>query len=486
MSTLAQGCEQALGWRSATGVTDADRFDPSHMGKPWHHHCDQLASSRLSASVIIPTWNSAASLRECLRSLELSSLNRLAPERLEVIVCDDGSSDSTWQLLTSDQFGLRLIAVRLGHGGQSSATNYGLDRATGNVAVFCDSDIVLGCGALDEMLARHEAWPNAVCFGFRSHGEAPGENLWAVMHSEAFSRDNRLTFDVPTVLTNMMVASGWLEALSGNRAILDSQGSIWRRHRFVYGCLFSADRRRVLACEGFPDALCGWGYNDTLLAARLEATGSFLLPVLSAWGRHIKHQVRHPAQWFQYVRNRLAYERLWDSPADRRTWRRHETSRPLAEHVTTSMPRHTHPEPSPREISCNSSTLHALGFWSEFLDADDHSTTVAMLSESLFWLKRYDEAVACAPMATPWAALSLHRLGDTAGAHRLLNVAASHDATAAYACQASRPELEYLRDHHLAADLSEPAQLYQDVLEINGWRRPVHHATTKDLTGAVS
>ncbi len=300
----------------------------------------------------------------------------------------------------------------------------------------------------------------------------------------ALLRDIVVVSPVPTVLTNMMVASGWLEALSGNRAILDSQGSIWRRHRFVYGCLFSADRRRVLACEGFPDTLCGWGYNDTLFAARLEATGAFLLPVLSAWGQHIKHDLRHPDQWFQYARNRLAYEQLLDSAADRQTWRRHETSRSLAEHATTSMPRHTHPEPSPREISCSPATLHALGFWSEFLDAFDHSTTVAMLSESLFWLKRYDEAVACAPTATLWAALSLHRLGHTAGAYRLLNAAADDDATAAYACQASWPELEYLRDHHLAAGLSEAAQLYQDVLEINGWRRPPHHATTQDLAGS--
>ncbi|MGH3887849.1 MAG: glycosyltransferase [Pseudonocardiaceae bacterium] len=485
MSTLAQGCEQALGWQSATAVTHADRFDLPYMGKPWDHQCDQLSSSRLSASVIIPAWNSATSLGTCLRSLELSSLNRLAPERLEVIVCDDGSSDSTWQLLTSDQFGLRLSAAQLEHGGQSAAANYGLDRATGDVAVFCDSDMVLGCGALDEMLARHEEWPDAVCFGFRSDGEAPDQNLWAVMHSEALSRDNRLAFDVPTVLTNMLVASSWLEALSGNRAILDSQGSMWRRHRFVYGCLFSADRRQVLACEGFPDALRGWGYNDTLLAARLEATGSFLLPVLSAWGWHMKHELRHPNQWFQYARNRLAYERLLDCPADRRTWRRRETSRPLAEHATTSMPRHTRPELSPRTILCNSATLHALGFWSELLDAYDHSTTVVMLSESFFWLERYEEATACTPTATLWAALSRHRLGDTAGAYRLLNAAADHDATAAYACQASCPELEYLRDHHLAADLTKAAQLYQDVLEISGWRRPLDHTMTH-VTGAVS
>ncbi|MGH3872905.1 MAG: glycosyltransferase family 2 protein [Pseudonocardiaceae bacterium] len=457
------------------------------MGKPWDHHCDQLSSRRLSASVIIPTWNSAASLGQCLRSLELSSLNRFAPERLEVIVCDDGSSDSTWQLLTSDQFGLRLSAMQLRHGGQSAAANYGLDRATGDVVVFCDSDMVLGCGALDEMLVRHEIWPNAVCFGFRSNGEAPGQNLWAVMHSEAFSRDNRIIFDVPTVLTNMMVASGWLEALAGNRAIMDSQGSTWRRHRFVYGCLFSADRRRVLACEGFPDALRGWGYNDTLLAARLEATGAFLMPVLSAWGWHIKHELRDPDQWFQYARNRLAYEQLLHCPADRRTWRRQEPSRPLAEHITTSRPPHTHPGPCPPQaISSSSTALHALGLWSDFLDTYDHSATVAMLSESLFWLERYDEVVARAPNASLWGALSLHRLGRTAGAYQVLNAAHIHDATAAYACQASWPELEYLRDHHLAAGLTEAAQLYQDVLEINGWRRPLSHATTPGLTRAVS
>jgi hypothetical protein len=119
----------------------------------------------------------------------------------------------------------------------------------------------------------------------------------------------------------MLVATRWLTGLDGAHAILDSQGSSWPRHRFLYGCLFSVRLDLLRSCGAFPDALKGWGYNDTLVAVRLEASGAFLLPVTSAWGHHIQHDIRHPAQWFQYSRNRLAYEFLLTQTITNLLWR---------------------------------------------------------------------------------------------------------------------------------------------------------------------
>jgi glycosyltransferase involved in cell wall biosynthesis len=219
---------------------------------------------------------------------------------------------------------VEVAAFRLAHRGQSAALNAGLERASGDVVVFCDSDMILGCGALDELAARHERWGDAVCFGFHSNIQAAAvetSSTWSLMHREACSRDPRVRFYLPTLVPNLLDASGWLSRLHSGRFMLDSRGGDWRRHRFLFGCLFSARRELVLENDGFPDALNGWGYNDVLVAARLEASGAFLLPVASAWGHHVEHEVRPPDRWFQLGRNSLAYHELLERPPRRDDWR---------------------------------------------------------------------------------------------------------------------------------------------------------------------
>jgi cellulose synthase/poly-beta-1,6-N-acetylglucosamine synthase-like glycosyltransferase len=61
-------------------------------------HCP-IANLMLSASVIIPTWNARGTLEQCLIAIEQSSFNRKYPEKLEVIVVDDGSTYGTGELL---------------------------------------------------------------------------------------------------------------------------------------------------------------------------------------------------------------------------------------------------------------------------------------------------------------------------------------------------------------------------------------------------
>ncbi len=51
-----------------------------------------MTSSALRVSVVIPTYNRAAKLRQALRSLAAQSA---APGTFEVVVVDDGSTDTT-------------------------------------------------------------------------------------------------------------------------------------------------------------------------------------------------------------------------------------------------------------------------------------------------------------------------------------------------------------------------------------------------------
>ncbi|WP_262774115.1 glycosyltransferase family 2 protein [Brevibacterium permense] len=92
-------------------------------------------------SIIVPVFNGERFLADCLRSV-LAQCH----EELELIVIDDGSTDSTPAIIedfaTADDRVVRLLAD---HGGTSRARNAGLDVARGEWIMFVDAD--------DEMLS---------------------------------------------------------------------------------------------------------------------------------------------------------------------------------------------------------------------------------------------------------------------------------------------------------------------------------------------
>ena len=83
------------------------------------------------ASVIVPAYNAAATLGDCL-----ASLRTLNYPDYETIVVDDGSTDSTAQI--AEQAGLRTI--RLEHRGLAAARNAGVEAASGEIIAFIDAD----------------------------------------------------------------------------------------------------------------------------------------------------------------------------------------------------------------------------------------------------------------------------------------------------------------------------------------------------------
>src|SRR4051812_3421535 len=65
-----------------------------------------------SVSVLIGAHDAAATLPAVLTAIAAGSLNRAAPQRLEVIVVDDGSRDGTWEAVRALRLPLRLRVLR--------------------------------------------------------------------------------------------------------------------------------------------------------------------------------------------------------------------------------------------------------------------------------------------------------------------------------------------------------------------------------------
>lgn len=84
-------------------------------------------------SVIIPAYNSAATLARAVESVDAQSW----PAH-EIIVVDDGSTDDTLQIARG--FGDRVQVLHQSNAGVSAARNLGAEAATGNWLAFLDAD----------------------------------------------------------------------------------------------------------------------------------------------------------------------------------------------------------------------------------------------------------------------------------------------------------------------------------------------------------
>jgi glycosyltransferase involved in cell wall biosynthesis len=83
------------------------------------------------ASVVVPACNAAATIGACLESLK-----KLHYPNYETIVVDDGSTDTTAQIVEASQ--TRLI--RGDHRGLGAARNAGIEAASGEIVAFIDAD----------------------------------------------------------------------------------------------------------------------------------------------------------------------------------------------------------------------------------------------------------------------------------------------------------------------------------------------------------
>jgi len=89
-----------------------------------------------AVSIIIPTFNRKDQLRVCLKSLQGQTF-----KNFEVIVCDDGSTDDTKDVINDFNGILNLIYIKdKNFGGPAMPRNNGLQKAKGNIIAFLDSD----------------------------------------------------------------------------------------------------------------------------------------------------------------------------------------------------------------------------------------------------------------------------------------------------------------------------------------------------------
>ena len=187
-------------------------------------------SPELSFSFVIPAHNEERHIEETVRLAQRQDYSSF-----EIVVIDDGSTDSTISILgrLEREHVLRLVRSDQGRG-PAAARNLGVDRVTGDVAVFLDADVLLPADFLRRLAALYRNGADAV----------------AVESKVA---------DASTAVSRFQQAVHELN-YPGMRGVGFSQ---------AFSC------RRELAAEArFPEELPGCGGEDGEFFDRVKAMGS--------------------------------------------------------------------------------------------------------------------------------------------------------------------------------------------------------------------
>lgn len=91
-----------------------------------------------SLSVIIPAYNEAATIEECLRRVLNAQCNGL---KLEVVVSDNLSTDGTRDKLAKINYPGVKVVLREKHSGKGANIRSALEHATGDIILIQDADL---------------------------------------------------------------------------------------------------------------------------------------------------------------------------------------------------------------------------------------------------------------------------------------------------------------------------------------------------------
>ncbi|HEY5332204.1 MAG TPA: glycosyltransferase, partial [Solirubrobacterales bacterium] len=140
-------------------------------------------------SVLIPHYNQARFLRECVESVRAQTY-----AEVEIVVVDDASTEAESAAALDEIAALdRVEVLRLTeNGGPSQARNAGLERCGGRYILPVDSDNLLLPDAIERLVAQLNAageeigfiYPNLDFFGNREeYHEATPYNLFTLLHA---------------------------------------------------------------------------------------------------------------------------------------------------------------------------------------------------------------------------------------------------------------------------------------------------------------
>lgn len=125
----------------------------------------------MKISIVIPSFNQGRFLNACIDSI----LSQDLPET-EILVFDGGSSDESVEILKS--YGNKIFWISQPDRGQTDAINRGLQKSTGDILAYLNSDDIYFPGAFARILQHFSENPKCMAlYGKCNHLKENGDYL---------------------------------------------------------------------------------------------------------------------------------------------------------------------------------------------------------------------------------------------------------------------------------------------------------------------
>lgn len=175
------------------------------------HNQEMMRQPRVT--ILIDTFNYGHFIEEAIDSVLAQDF---PAEQTEVLVVDDGSTDDTAERIK--KYGSRVQYFYKPNGGQGSAVNFGVERATGQIIAFLDADDYWLPGKVRRILDEFDAHPAAGMVHHRQKeldtrtGELRDGAFAALNGNLAASKESILTFN-PTAMSSLAFRKSVLEGV---------------------------------------------------------------------------------------------------------------------------------------------------------------------------------------------------------------------------------------------------------------------------------
>jgi len=147
-------------------------------------------SSNIDLSILIVNWNTRERTLACIHSIR-----KFVPAQAEVqiIVIDNASEDGSVEAMRESGVDVEIIENKE-NAGFGCANNTGLERATGRIVLFLNSDTEMTATTIPDLLNEFDAHPDVAAFGCKILGydETPQHSvrgfptLGAYLYSDTF------------------------------------------------------------------------------------------------------------------------------------------------------------------------------------------------------------------------------------------------------------------------------------------------------------
>jgi glycosyltransferase involved in cell wall biosynthesis len=141
----------------------------------------------LRISLVVATYNRAGPLTRVLRDVERQTLAR---DAFEVLVCDDGSTDATHDVLQAhvQRAPFRLVPLHQDNRGPAQARHNAILRASGERIAIVDDDMELPDTFLEEHLRAAESDPGRIVVVGKITAAPRGKPLYEAVRDEHMLR----------------------------------------------------------------------------------------------------------------------------------------------------------------------------------------------------------------------------------------------------------------------------------------------------------